>query len=84
MFATNEASGEAVLSSEKFTSSTPRPYVAQESTSTMAADPIVTVSYTHLDVYKRQFYGSTKKDFFSRSAHGVITAKITYLFDVKK
>ena len=41
MFATNEASGEAVLSSEKFTSSTPRPYVEQESTSTMAADPIV-------------------------------------------
>ena len=41
VFATNEASGEAVLSSEKFTSSTPRPYVEQESTSTMAADPIV-------------------------------------------
>ena len=30
------------------------------------------------------FYGSTKKDFFSRSAHGVITAKVTYLFDLKK
>ena len=28
------------------------------------------------------FYHSTKKDYFSRSAHGVITAKITYLFDV--
>lgn len=28
------------------------------------------------------FYGSTKKDFFSRSAHGVITAKVTYLFDI--
>ena len=41
VFATNEASGEAVLSSEKSTSSTPRPYVEQESTSTMAADPIV-------------------------------------------
>ena len=41
VFATNEASGEAVLSSEKFTSSTPRPYVEQESTYTMAADPIV-------------------------------------------
>ena len=41
VFATNEASGEAVLSSEKFTSSTPHPYVEQESTSTMAADPIV-------------------------------------------
>ncbi|MCD8184711.1 MAG: PorT family protein [Bacteroides sp.] len=30
------------------------------------------------------FYGSTKRDYFSRSAHGVITAKITYLFDLKK
>lgn len=30
------------------------------------------------------FYNSTKKDFFARSAHGVITAKITYLFDLKK
>lgn len=30
------------------------------------------------------FYGSTKKDYFARSAHGVITAKITYLFDLKK
>ena len=30
------------------------------------------------------FYSSTKKDYFSRSAHGVITAKITYLFDLKK
>lgn len=30
------------------------------------------------------FYNSTKKDYFSRSAHGVITAKITYLFDLKK
>lgn len=30
------------------------------------------------------FYNSTKKDYFSRSAHGVITAKITYLFDWKK
>ncbi len=30
------------------------------------------------------FYKSTKKDDFSRSAHGVITAKITYLFDLKK
>lgn len=30
------------------------------------------------------FYGNTKKDFFSRSAHGVITAKITYLFDLDK
>ena len=41
VFATNEASGEAVLSSEKFTSSTTHPYEEQESTSTMAADPIV-------------------------------------------
>ena len=30
------------------------------------------------------FYGSTKKDFFARSAHGAITAKITYLFDITK
>lgn len=30
------------------------------------------------------FYGSTKKDYFSRSAHGVITAKLTYLFDLVK
>lgn len=30
------------------------------------------------------FYGNTKKDYFARSAHGVITAKITYLFDLKK
>ena len=30
------------------------------------------------------FYHSTKKDYFSRSAHGVISAKITYLFDLKK
>jgi excinuclease ABC subunit B len=41
VFATNEAAGEAVLSGEKFTSSAPRPYVEQESTSTLAADPIV-------------------------------------------
>lgn len=30
------------------------------------------------------FYNSAKKDFFARSAHEVITAKITYLFDLKK
>lgn len=30
------------------------------------------------------FYKSTKKDYFSRSAHGVIAAKFTYLFDLKK
>ncbi len=30
------------------------------------------------------FYKSTKKDYFSRSAHGTIVAKITYLFDLKK
>lgn len=30
------------------------------------------------------FYKSTKKDYFSRSAHGVIVAKLTYLFDLKK
>ncbi len=29
------------------------------------------------------FYKSTKKDYFSRSAHGTIVAKITYLFDSK-
>lgn len=28
------------------------------------------------------FYASAKKDYFARSAHGVITAKITYLFDL--
>lgn len=30
------------------------------------------------------FYDSTKKDFFSRSAHNGITAKLTYLFDLTK
>lgn len=30
------------------------------------------------------FYKSTKKDYFSRSAHSVISAKITYLFDISK
>ena len=30
------------------------------------------------------FYKSAKKDYFSRSAHATITAKITYLFDIKK
>lgn len=30
------------------------------------------------------FYNSSKKDYFDRSAHSVITAKITYLFDLKK
>lgn len=30
------------------------------------------------------FYNSTKKDYFSRSAHGTITAKVTYLFDLSK
>jgi len=30
------------------------------------------------------FYNNTKKDDFSRSAHSVITAKVTYLFDLKK
>ncbi len=30
------------------------------------------------------FYKNAKKDYFSRSAHNVITAKITYLFDIKK
>ncbi len=30
------------------------------------------------------FYNSTKKDYFSRSAHSCIGAKLTYLFDLKK
>ena len=30
------------------------------------------------------FYKSSKKDYFSRSAHGVIVAKVSYLFDIKK
>ena len=49
VFATNEASGEAVLSSEKFTSSTPRPYVEQESTSTMAAAIVQYMSRKQLE-----------------------------------
>lgn len=30
------------------------------------------------------FYNSTKKDYFSRSANATITAKVTYLFDITK
>jgi hypothetical protein len=30
------------------------------------------------------FYGNTKKDYFSRSAHTAIQAKMTYLFDLSK
>lgn len=30
------------------------------------------------------FYSTTKKDYFARAAHGTITVKITYLFDLKK
>ena len=30
------------------------------------------------------FYGTTKKDYFSRAAHGVISVKIAYLFDLLK
>lgn len=30
------------------------------------------------------FYSSTKKDYFSRSAHTTISARITYLFDLRK
>jgi len=30
------------------------------------------------------FYNTTKRDYFSRAAHGVITAKLTYLFDLHK
>jgi hypothetical protein len=30
------------------------------------------------------FYSTTKKDYFARAAHGTITIKLTYLFDLKK
>lgn len=30
------------------------------------------------------FYNNSKKDVFSRSAHAIITAKLSYLFDLKK
>ena len=30
------------------------------------------------------FYSTSKKDYFSRAAHGTITVKLTYLFDLKK
>lgn len=30
------------------------------------------------------FYNNTKKDYFARSAHTTISARITYLFDLKK
>ena len=30
------------------------------------------------------FFGNTKSDYFARSAHGVISAKISYLFDIIK
>ncbi|MDR0893271.1 MAG: PorT family protein [Mediterranea sp.] len=30
------------------------------------------------------FYSTTKKDYFSRAAHGTITVKLTYLFDLKR
>lgn len=30
------------------------------------------------------FYKTTKKDYFARAAHGTITIKFTYLFDLKK
>ena len=30
------------------------------------------------------FYSTSKKDYFSRAAHGTITVKFTYLFDLKK
>ena len=30
------------------------------------------------------FYGTTKKDYFSRAAHGVISVKVAYLFDLMK
>ena len=28
------------------------------------------------------FYNSTKKDYFARSAHSIITVKLAYLFDL--
>jgi hypothetical protein len=31
-----------------------------------------------------KFYTTTKKDYFARAAHGTITIKLTYLFDLKK
>lgn len=30
------------------------------------------------------FFSTTKKDYFARAAHGTITVKLTYLFDLKK
>lgn len=30
------------------------------------------------------FYKTTKKDYFARAAHGTISIKLTYLFDLKK
>lgn len=30
------------------------------------------------------FYSTTKKDYFARAAHGTITVKVAYLFDLKK
>lgn len=30
------------------------------------------------------FYSTTKKDYFARAAHGTITIKVSYLFDLKK
>jgi len=30
------------------------------------------------------FYNNSKKDYFSRSAHSTIQAKVTYLFDISK
>lgn len=30
------------------------------------------------------FYKTTKKDYFSRAAHSVLSAKVTYLFDITK
>ena len=30
------------------------------------------------------FYSTTKKDYFARAAHGTITIKLSYLFDLRK
>ena len=40
--------------------------------------------YDYTRMLKPDFYSTTKKDYFSRAAHGTITVKLTYLFDLKK
>ena len=72
VFATNEASGEAVLSSEKFTSSTPRPYVEQESTSNDGCRPYSTVHEPQATgkeyrTYQEAYAGGCQETRFYRS-----------------